>query len=256
MKRLGAGCAMVLLILSNLGGLSAADSKLKSVGGIWSRDAYSVWTKECRQGYSIWSPDKSKRILIQCDGKREYSRIEVQAFNKKFDTEIGLMVNSEVAWAPDSKSFFVTYSEGGNVGTYQIQVYRFHDGKMDVILPAKRVLADAIRNYPMCFDKGTPNLGAIAWTKNSEQLLVAAEVLPHSNCDNMGTFTAYEIRVPSGEILRKVDQIETKRLFKEHLGTELRNAVDSCFSNPKECLIPQLHPKEFGLVENNGKKSK
>ena len=80
------------------------------------------------------------------------------------------------------------------------------------------------------------------WVKGSSEILVAAETLPHSNCDNMGTFRAYLIRLPDGHILKSYGQIEAKKLFWKHLGAELRDADDDCILRPGSCDIPQLHP--------------
>ena len=71
--------------------------------------------------------------------------------------------------------------------------------------------------------------------------LVAAQVLPHSNCDAGGTFATYEVEVPSGTMRAKHSQLESKRLFPQLLGPELQNADDDCFTSPVSCRIPALH---------------
>jgi hypothetical protein len=81
----------------------------------------------------------------------------------------------------------------------------------------------------------------IAWANDATRLLVVAQVLPHSNCDNMGTFRLYELAVPTGTMIRRFSQVEAKTLFHDLLGPELRAADDSCFSEPGSCFIPMLH---------------
>lgn len=144
-------------------------------------------------------------------------------------------------WAPDSRAVFVTYSTGGAVGQFQTRVYRFTDSAMVMVDPTSAVREDFLATYPRCGSPEEPNFAAVAWLGDSTRLLIAAQVLPHTNCDSMGTFALYEVAVPTGAIAKKYGQLEAKKRFWEELGDELRNANDDCIRDPRSCWVPILH---------------
>jgi hypothetical protein len=94
-----------------------------------------------------------------------------------------------------------------------------------------------------CFEKEAPNTAGIGWHGSSRRLIAAAEIVPHSNCDAMGNFRAFEVDPLRRRILASYDQLEAKRRFRRLLGDELRNADDGCVRSPPSCFIPQLHPE-------------
>jgi len=217
--------------------------------GKFSRDAISIWGQLGRQGIlEIRSRNQEKIIVVKYGEEKEpilkyFAKVYVVVGGKQFVTDIGDLVGCEVAWAPDSKAFFVTYSDGGAVGTYHTEVYYVEETGLRIEEPTGQVQKDFHSKPPVCFEPEDPNIAAITWVGSSRRLLVAAEILPHSICEGMGTFKAYEISLPEGKILRKYGQLKAKRLFWTHLGPELRNASDECILNPKSCEIPALHPK-------------
>jgi hypothetical protein len=81
-----------------------------------------------------------------------------------------------------------------------------------------------------------PNVAGIAWLPNGN-LLVAAEIVHHSNCDSYGTFAAYEMNAADARILREYDQIEAKRRFGPLLGWEIADAPDRCIVRPTACRV-------------------
>jgi hypothetical protein len=155
--------------------------------------------------------------------------------------ETGEWTCPEFGWAPDSSRVFATYSTGGGIGTFAVSAYRVSDEAIEAIDLVREVRRDAARHYPRCFEPEQPNIGAVAWSRDARSLLVAAQVLPHSNCDSAGTFTLYEVDAGSGKIRRRYRQPEAKKLFGAMLGPYLQTADDSCVLRPGACQIPQLH---------------
>ncbi len=149
----------------------------------------------------------------------------------------GDYLNAEVEWAPDSKAFFMTYSDGGAVGLYRTLVYLFDDNGTHAIEP---LYDGEWLVETTCGEPEERNIGAIKWGDDSNTLVVAVEVLPHSNCSEMGTFRAFEITIPGGKIVRSWNQITAKRIFEDSLGVELVNADDSCVRHPESCVPPGL----------------
>jgi hypothetical protein len=87
-----------------------------------------------------------------------------------------------------------------------------------------------------------PNVGAIAWLQGSVRLLVAAQIMGHSNCDSRSTFRTYEVEIGTRKILRSYGQLEAKRRFQEQLGQWLLEAPDTCIRDPKSCWVTSNHP--------------
>lgn len=188
------------------------------------------------------SPDGLKKIIVKTK-PMEQPELYVDIGKHEYRVNFSPWPCPEFQWSPDSAAFFVTYSDGGAVGNFEVRVYYPSEKGITMINPTRLVQTDFLKHYPKCFDPEIPNLAGIAWITSSKRLLIAAQVLPDSNCDMMGTFSAYEIQVPSGKIIKKYTQLEAKKSFWDLLGPELRNADDECFTNPGDCQIPMLHGK-------------
>jgi hypothetical protein len=179
----------------------------------------------------IASPDGKKEISVRTvqdpkDPDGLHINYTVQTAGKAFETKL-LGFNGEVAWSPDSKAFAVTQTEGG--GSIGSRVYVFYveeDGlrKLDVSRPIENHFGTPVR----CDVNVAPNTGFVRWGADSSTLLVAAEVVPVSICDCMGTYRVYEMALPTLTITRTYSQIEAKKLFRGDLGCELRDASDEC----------------------------
>jgi hypothetical protein len=154
--------------------------------------------------------------------------------NREYETEIGGWVNAEAAWSPDSAAFFVTYSDGGVIGTYHVKVVYVADSGLRIVEPVPNGRSLFV---PTCFDPEVPNVGAIRWSRRDpSRLLIAVEVPPHSSCASMGTFRAFEISLPDAGLRSRYGQIKAKKLFGSYLGHELAAADDDCIRNPGTCV--------------------
>ena len=203
--------------------------------GVWSRSATWIWAVD--KPLTIVSPDGTKSIIVQPihnPQSEATTAVTVAANGHTYKTSIGSWVNAELAWSPDSQAFFVTYSDGGNVGTYHVKVFYVSDSGLRIVepVPNGRTLFK-----PTCFDPEWPNVAAIKWLENdSSRLLVAAQVPPHSSCASMGTFRAFEISLPEGAIVSRYGQIEAKSSFGSDMGKMLQNASDDCVRHPQTCI--------------------
>jgi len=209
-------------------------------GGAFSRSAIPIWSGGAR---AILSPDGTKAILVRppkIPDSDENHDVVVRAYGREYQTKIGALVNAEVAWAPDSSAFFVTYSDGGNIGTYHVTVFRITASGLTVTepIPDGRTLF-----VPNCADPESPNIGAVRWMgRGSRRLLVAVEVPPHSSCADMGTFRVFEIELPGARVVNQRNQLEAKKLLRKHLGEELLNADDGCITRPGTCVPHGVSP--------------
>lgn len=206
--------------------------------GTYAQSAVSIWSAKLQ---TVTSPDGTKAIVAgppdHADSD-ETHKVIVRAYGRTFRTRIGLLVNAEVLWSPDSRAFSVTYSTGGNVGTYHVKVVYVSPAGLQVVEPVKQ----ARRLFaPICFTPEDPNVGVIAWTAPA-RLAIAIEVPPHSSCAAMGTFRAFEIGLPDGRVLNRYSQAEAKRVFAKELGVELQNADDHCAEITTDCYPDGLLP--------------
>jgi hypothetical protein len=203
--------------------------------GIFSHHATRIWGAHV--GLTVRSPDGSKAIVVRCPrnpGPDQMTEVVVMTEDHEYETEIGGWVNAEVAWSPDSQAFFVTYTDGGNVGTYHVKVFYVSDSGLRIVepIPNGRKLF-----VPRCYEPEVPNVGAIRWPgQGTSRLLIAVEVPPHSSCADMGTFRAFEITLPEGHVKATFSQLQAKKLFGKDIGEELVGADDSCALSPGACV--------------------
>lgn len=198
----------------------------------WSQAGFSRAATPIRARGTIPAPDGKKSIVVKT--VEGLPAILVRAGGHFYYPSVPPLLNAEAAWAPDSKAFFVTYSDAGNVGRYHVLVVYVTDVGVHVIEP---VPDGGSLFKPTCFDPEPPNVGAIGWLGSvSDRLAIAVEVPPHSSCASMGTFKVYEIQLPGGRVVSTYGQIAAKRAFSRLIGIELRNADDDCIRKPQTCI--------------------
>jgi hypothetical protein len=94
--------------------------------GIFSRVATEIWGHTGAPSV-VKSPDGRSAVIAQYHSGANRGAGSITVYleigGKRFPTNIGRLVNSEVQWAPDSKALAVTFSDGGDVGTYNTQIY-------------------------------------------------------------------------------------------------------------------------------------
>jgi hypothetical protein len=203
--------------------------------GNFSRLAISV-PEIAADPHGLSSPDGLSVLHAEENDKIDCCwpyRVWLTRNGKNYALRFGTYVESEVAWSPDSRAFFVTYSDGGAIGTFHVLVYRVDNNGVHKSEP----ISNREKSFrPDCITGDYPNIGAIQWGEDSSTLIIAVEVPPHSGCVDMGTFKAFEISLADGKHLKEYDQLEAKRVFAKTLGVELQNADDGSSSKPKSCF--------------------
>ena len=167
--------------------------------------------------------------------------VELVSPGRKLTARIFFGLNTEVLWSPDSKAFAVSGSSEGANGLYWTDVFLI-EGERLVTIPLAPLIQRTFGHPVKCGWPEDPNVAAVTWTEASTRILLAAEIIHHSNCDSFGTFKAYEVHLPTKTVIKTYDQLETKKLFKPELGTELAGAPDNCVRNPKSCYVQANHP--------------
>jgi len=184
--------------------------------GIWSKEARFLSYVQQTRKVQIAAPDKNKvvvidgvRLLVVMGGK-ELPGIENE----------GVGTLAELSWAPDSSAFFITWSDGGTVGTWRPSVYLIRKTRVHRVDVTKEIETHFGKQYA-CKEPEEPNIGAIKWLKGSKNLLLVAEVPPHSTCPEMGKVMGYIVSVPSGKIVEQFGSDKLKTVWGRYLGPRL-----------------------------------
>ncbi len=190
------------------------------------------------------SPDRKTTLNLTGSTENWWSRtnLSVRQRDTVLKDEIWFGINPEVLWSPDSRSFTITGSEGGALGQYQTDAFLIRAGKL-VRIPLTKLIEEAFGHPVACSWPEKPNVAAVKWLEPSKTLLVAAEILGHSNCDSMGTFRGYVVDLEVPRVVKTYDQLAMKRLYGSYLGPELRIARDNCVRNPRSCYVLPNHPE-------------
>jgi len=200
--------------------------------GYWSAESvdlqYSVSTVSARatRDIDVISPDKKKRVIVT--GVGFHIKINGKRLPDPKEDIHGIQILAELGWSPDSKAFFVTQSDGGEVGTWYVNIYILGPRFLIDADITNEVKKDFMARYNCDVwgeDRGNeiPNIAAIKWLNGSSKLLLLAEVPPHSSCPEMGKFMGYVVSVPSGKILVRYSAAEVKAKWGRSLGRRHSN---------------------------------
>jgi hypothetical protein len=128
---------------------------------------------------------------------------------------------TEVMWAPDAKHFAVNASDGGLVGSWNATVFAVREGR-PYRLPPLREVQLAANRLARCEAPESANLGVAAWLKGGAEMLVVAQVPPHSSCRNMGELHGWRVATASGRILESLSHAAMRRRWGDALGCNAR----------------------------------
>jgi len=214
-------------------------------GPSYSQQATAIWANISTKGGSgtirIPSPDGAKAVTAGYDPKTDSILLTVAAGTKQFKAKVRGSVGSELAWSPDSRAFFLTYSDAGLGGEYSTLVFYVSERGLRKVNPS--LVVKRAFGHALCSGGPSPaNVVGVAWLEGSHRILIAAQVPPHSVCDNYNTFRAFELALPSAVVKKSYGQIAAKQSFGFYLGKDLRDAPDGCVTDPKSCQVPDNHP--------------
>jgi hypothetical protein len=198
--------------------------------GMWGAGAAYLWPGPTAiadypaggSAIDVVSPDKAIVLSL----RDSTLRIQLTREPRRFvGGPIAIDGPAEVMWAPDSRAFALTWTDGGWVGTWHVVVYRLSGDTVEEVDTAKQAFRDfsgrkVVRDR-QC-DVEAPNMGAVAWLKGSSRLLVLAEAPPHSSCCDMGKLQGYAINIVTGGIVSRYDETDLKRVYGTQLGTRFR----------------------------------
>ena len=198
--------------------------------GQWSGEATALlttlpgdWTSGRRQ--SIPSPDQQKLILVRDD------KVFLEVKGKAFTTNFGLKNQAELGWSPDSNYFFLTWTDGGEIGTWHTELYSVSNAgpkrTSSFEVQARKDFARRIRRLPVPPDFAQepgrgfwlakeycyPNVVGAQWLNGSQELLVSVLVPNVGICRYASEFNVYRLAIPSGRILERYSASEAHQKF-------------------------------------------
>ena len=195
-------------------------------------------------GKTAPSPDLKNTVSLRVldeNAENFPSLVVVITPQQQLTSKIDFGLNAQVLWNPDSSGFAVTGSSEGANGRYHTSAFLLRDGRL-VQVPLTRMIENAFGHPVKCGWPESPNVAAVKWLDN-RRLLLAAEVINHSNCDCFGTFKGYVVDVFTQSVGRAYDQLGVKGKFRADLGSWLKDANDDWARNPKSCYVAANHPE-------------
>lgn len=189
------------------------------------------------------SPDGKKSVSVELldDNAEDFpARVTVNTKQGQMYAKIRFGLGTEVLWSPDSLAFALTGSNGGANGQYETDV--FYILKKKLVKVKLTALVEKAFGHPVrCQWPELPNVAAVRWLVPSKKLLMAAEIVHHSNCDSFGTFRAYVVDLETPRVVNVLNQLKVKRLYRNDLGEELLQSDDVCILHPESCRVGSYH---------------
>ena len=164
-------------------------------------------------GYSkkpiVWSPDHAKYVQLwstpqNAEADEGVFSLSMYSGNQlsKTITIKDLSAATFVKWSPDSKAFFVMWSDGGAIGGYHVRAFVV-DGEQALESPAPKAVAADFAKHHYCKTRGN-NLYAVRWVNGSKELLLRPEVYPTGDCAPETALSAeYLVKTVDGKIVEK-----------------------------------------------------
>jgi hypothetical protein len=209
------------------------DKQHALVRGPWSSATISL--------FNTWgaldnNPGRSICILSP-DGKEivdiREGRVSISIGGKVHPTGFGDLTNPELDWASDSSRLFVTWTDGGEEGTWHTDVFDVTAGgliQLNGLLDRARMdFEKRVRELPMDpllndneHDRSVweeaaycepYNVVGSQWLRGSKELLVSVLVPNTSACRYMTAFNVYRVAVPTGDILERYTAAEAHKKF-------------------------------------------
>lgn len=192
---------------------------------------------DCRP-LRIPSPEGNGAVDVSYDTTPDYPDIEVARLRvTKLGKYVGEVqpvgsVDSELTWSPDSKAFFINGNDNANSDDH-LAVHLLSDPALGPGYITRDVVQDMVRSFPPCEAKDPINICAelaadpdgyigvstLDWIRGSSEVVVMAEVPCSSSMGGiMCQVLGYEVEVPSGKIVRRMEAKEFAKRWQHSMA--------------------------------------
>jgi len=215
---------------------------------VWSKKG-TAFFPSCGRPFSrcrplrIPSPDRRSAVEITYSTDSDYPDIETATLRvttlgrNRGQVEPVASVEDEITWSPDSKAFFIDGNENAN-GEDHVAVHVLDDPNLGPGRITGAVEQDMVRSFPPCEaadpidicaelaarPEGFVGVVGLDWVGSSSIMVVMAEVPCSSSMGGiMCQVLGYEIAVPSGRILLRMEPREFARRWQHSMAWEFRD---------------------------------
>ncbi|HEY0794238.1 MAG TPA: hypothetical protein VGD64_00515 [Acidisarcina sp.] len=145
--------------------------------------------------------------------------------------------DDELLWSPNSKAFFINGGCGSSISGFLVSIYLVDSVNIDAGLDlTHKAMRDMVKSFPPCkalhhdpeeckvmqTDPEYYNMSGIDWLEDSSGIVVMSEVPPSSRYGGiMGQVMGYELEVPSGNILRRLNAVQLKMKWQKSMAWKL-----------------------------------
>ena len=192
-------------------------SALANAEGIWSK-AGIVPSFDVDANKNTFSPDKKHYVRATIDG------LFLGEINNKSLQPLSVAAMPplwEVLWAPDSNVVAVNFSDGGAVGTWDVDIFEVDSSNHLAAFQVSALIRNAARSLPRCEPIEDVNVALIGWSNRGDIAFLVAEVPPHSSCKNMGELQGFEVSMSSKKILKTIPESVLRNKWLSLLGDRI-----------------------------------
>lgn len=198
--------------------------------GEWSAQTVSLFNTwgglDSNPGRVLTLPSPDGNKIIQVKNKM----VGIVMDGKGYRTKLGEKTSAELGWAPDSQHFFLTWTDGGDTGTWHTELYSVTNARLRNItgfeshvrgdferkirhLPIPKFASNMDQQYWLGKKYCEANLVGAQWLNDSQELLISALVPNVGICRFASKFEVYRVAVPSGKILQRYKPREAYKEF-------------------------------------------
>lgn len=215
----------------------------------------AIWAKKgtsfpvgCADDFStcrpltISSPDGKNAVEVTYDTAPDYPKtVTVSLKIATYEKCVGMVsaltgVDDEITWSPDSRCFFIN-SNYNDYADKIVSVHCLDEPKFGPGHITQQAERDMVRSFPPCRATYTLDncaqmaadpdsyLGVVGldWINGSSEIVVMAEVPCSSSMGGiMCQVLGYEIAVPSGKILRRMEPKEFAKRWQHSMAWKFR----------------------------------
>jgi hypothetical protein len=112
----------------------------------------------------------------------------------------------------------INVSDGGLVGTWEAYLFLLDANDRPVARDIQRLVRPLADKLLLCEPGEVANIGVASWVNGSSEILVVAEVPPHSSCRNMGGIFGFFVSVQSEKIIERIPEDVLRKKWAGTLG--------------------------------------
>jgi len=215
---------------------------------VWARKGTAFYPS-CRRPFNhcgplrILSPDRRSAVEITYSVDADYPDLETATLRvttlgrNRGEVNPVASVEDEITWSPDSKAFFIDGNENA-YGDDHVAVYTLDDPKLGPDRITGAVEQDMVRSFPPCEaadpidictelaakPEGFIGVVGVDWVGDSSRMIVMGEIPCSSSMGGiMCQVLGYEIEVPSGRILRRMEPKEFARRWQHSMAWKFQD---------------------------------